>query len=120
KRILVVDDNRDMVESLAMLLRLVGHDVRVAENGPQALQEATEFAPEVLLVDIGLPGMNGYEIACRIREQPRFRDVLLVAQTGFGQEEDRRRSQEAGFDFHLVKPVTPGEIEKVLATSRTQ
>jgi len=117
---LVVDDERDLVQSLGTLLRLTGHDVRVAENGPEALQAATEFAPDVVLMDIGLPGMNGYEVARRIREQPRFRDVLLVAQSGWGQEEDRQRSQEAGFDFHLVKPATLGEIEKVLATSRTQ
>jgi CheY-like chemotaxis protein len=114
RRILVVDDNRDQVESLAILLRLMGHEVRVAENGPQTLQAAAEFAPEVFLLDIGLPGLNGYEVARRIREQPKLRSALIIAQTGWGQEDDRRRSHEAGFDYHLVKPVSLDAIEKIL------
>jgi two-component system CheB/CheR fusion protein len=115
RRILVVDDNHDQAESLAILLRLMGHEVRVAEDGAETLQATAEFTPEVLLLDIGLPGMNGYEVARRLRKEPRFRNVLFIAQTGWGQEEDRRSSKEAGFDYHLVKPVTPEDLEKILA-----
>jgi CheY-like chemotaxis protein/two-component sensor histidine kinase len=116
RRILVVDDNRDQVETTAVLLRLMGDEVRTAENGPDSLQVAAEFRPEVVLVDIGLPGMNGYEVAQRLREQPHLRGSLLIAQTGWGQEDDRRRSEEAGFNHHLVKPVPPETIEKLLAS----
>jgi two-component system CheB/CheR fusion protein len=111
-RILVVDDNRDAVESLAMLLRLDGHEVRVAHDGPRALEAAAAFAPQVVLLDIGMPGMSGYEVARRLRADGGPACPLLVAMTGYGQDEDRRRSREAGFDHHLVKPV---EFEVVLA-----
>jgi CheY-like chemotaxis protein len=109
-----VDDNHDQLDSLSMLLKVMGHDVREAENGTEALKVAEEFRPQVLLVDIGLPEMNGYDVARRVRERPWGRDVLLVAQTGWGQDEDRRRSREAGFDHHLVKPVAPAALEELL------
>ena len=111
----MVDDNRDLADSLALVLRLWGHQVRVAHTGPEALQAAEEDQPEVVVLDIGLPGMSGYEVARRLREQPRFRATTLAAVTGYGQEEDRRRSQEAGFDAHLVKPVDPEVLASLLA-----
>ena len=98
-----------------MLLRLMGNEVRTAHDGLEAVEVAETFRPDVVLLDIGLPELNGYEVARRIREQPWGRDVVLVALTGWGQEEDRRRSQEAGFDHHLVKPVDLAALEKLLA-----
>jgi CheY-like chemotaxis protein len=100
-----VDDNVDAVESLALYLKLQGHEVRTACDGPAALQVATELRPQVVLLDIGLPGMDGYEVAREMRKRAELQNVVLVAMTGWGQEEDRRRSKEAGFDVHLVKPV---------------
>jgi PAS domain S-box-containing protein len=113
-RILVVDDNHDAAESLAMLLGMLGHDVRSAHDGLAAVETAEAFQPRVVLLDIGLPGLNGHDVARRIREQ-RGDDVVLVALTGWGQEEDRRRSREAGFDHHLTKPVEFGALTKLLA-----
>jgi CheY-like chemotaxis protein len=114
KRILVVDDNDDQVESLAMLLSLMGHHVARASNGAEAVQRAGEFKPDLMLVDIGMPGMAGYEVARRIREDKSLGNVTLVAQTGWGREEDRRRSAEAGFDRHLVKPVSLATLDEVV------
>ncbi len=114
-RLLVVDDNRDAADSLAMLLRLQGHEVRVAHDGPTALQMATDYRPEMVFLDIGMPGMDGYEVARRLRSQPGLESVRLAALTGWGQEEDRRRSKEAGFDQHLVKPPEPQALDEVLA-----
>ncbi len=114
KRILVVDDSLDQARCLGKLLELRGHEVRLAFDGPAALQKAADFVPDVALVDIGLPGMSGYEVASRLRAQPRLCHVLLVAQTGWGQEEDRQRSQKAGFDYHLVKPVDPETLYEIL------
>jgi CheY-like chemotaxis protein/two-component sensor histidine kinase len=105
KRILVVDDNRDGAESIAMLLGMRGHEVRVAYDGAEALRAFDDFSPHVLLLDIGMPGMSGYEVARRLRAAPASEGVLIVAMTGYGQDEDRRRAREAGFDHHLVKPV---------------
>jgi CheY-like chemotaxis protein len=117
RRILVVDDNRDQAESLALLLKLMGHEVRVCFGGQEALEAAGEFRPEVMLIDIGLPGIDGHDLARRIREQPGLRDILLIAQTGWGQEDDRSRSRAAGFDYHLVKPVIPQTIQDILKAS---
>jgi CheY-like chemotaxis protein len=114
RRVLVVDDNRDAADSLAVLLRLTGQEVRVAYDGPSALTQAGEFRPALAFVDIGMPGMDGYEVARRLRRQPGLKDTLLVALTGWGQEEDRRRSAEAGFDCHLVKPVEPDALGGLL------
>lgn len=115
-RILVVDDNRDSAESLAMLLMLGGHDVLTAHDGIAAVDAAQTFQPRVILMDIGMPRVNGYEAARTIREAPWGRDVILIALTGWGQEEDKRRTAEAGFDAHLTKPMDPQEFEAVLAS----
>ena len=115
RRILVVDDNVDAARSLARLLaRLYGQEVRVAHDGPEALTVAGEFRPEVVLLDIGLPGMDGNEVARRLRERPEFEKTLIVALTGWGQESDVERSRAAGFDHHLVKPANPEAILELL------
>lgn len=112
RRVLVVDDSVDSATTLAMLLRLSSCEVQIAHDGPTALGTANEFIPDIILLDIGLPGMNGYELARTIRQTPALQGVRLIAITGYGQEEDRTRSTEAGFDHHLVKPV---EYEALLA-----
>jgi signal transduction histidine kinase len=114
RRILVVDDNEDAAMSLAMLLKLSGHEVVTAHDGLRAVEEAARFHPDVVLLDIGLPKLNGYDAAARIRKQ-RQDDVLLVALTGWGQEEDRSRAVEAGFDVHMVKPVDLRLLSSVLS-----
>lgn len=115
-RILICDDNVDGALSLAMLLRLQGHTVVVTHDGPAALEVARVQRPEVILLDIGLPkGMDGYEVARQLRREDSLKDVLLCALTGYGQEEDRRRTQNAGFTMHLVKPVDPESLEEALA-----
>jgi CheY-like chemotaxis protein/two-component sensor histidine kinase len=115
RRILVVDDNVDAAESLAMLLRLEGHDVRVAHDGPAALAAVEADPPELVFLDIGMPVMNGYDVARQLRQRPGPENLILVAMTGWGQEEDRRRSREAGFDHHLVKPAEPAALRQLLA-----
>jgi len=110
----VVDDNRDQAESLGMLLEIFGHQVRIAYDGIQALEVAESFKPQVVLLDIGLPGMSGYDVARRMRENPALKNTVLVAQTGWGEEADRRRSSEAGIDRHLVKPVDIQIVEEIL------
>jgi len=114
KRVLLVDDNVDAAESLAQLLSLSGHDARTAGDGSQALRLAQEFHPEVVFCDLGLPGMNGYEVAKELRLLPFGREIVLAALTGYGQPSDREKSAEAGFDAHLVKPVDPSVIESFL------
>jgi len=116
-RILVVDDNKDSADSMRMLLRLKGNEVRTAYDGVEALQVAETFHPELILLDIGLPKLNGYDVALRVRQHPWGRDVVMVAMTGWGQDEDKCRSQEAGFNFHIVKPVELAALEEVLAES---
>jgi CheY-like chemotaxis protein len=103
--VLVVDDNVDSADSLAMLLRADGHAVEVAYDGRGAAEAAAAFGPDVILLDIGLPGMNGYEACRAIRARPGGEAVVIAALTGWGQEDDQRKSREAGFDAHLVKPV---------------
>jgi PAS domain S-box-containing protein len=115
RRILVVDDNVDSAESLGMLLKVMGNEVRTAYDGPKALEGAKEFCPDIVLLDIGLPGMSGYDVARKMKLLPEMKNTFLVAQTGWGQEEDRRRSMEAGFDAHLVKPVDQTALQKLLA-----
>ena len=114
KQIVVVDDNDDQVQSLAMLLTMMGHTVHRAASGPEAIEKAIEFRPDLMLIDIGMPGMEGYEVARRIRERPELQQVVLVAQTGWGGDSDRQRSREAGFDSHLVKPLSLGDLYDVL------
>jgi PAS domain S-box-containing protein len=118
-RILVVDDNQDSADSLAMLLHMLGHEVKTANDGERALDAATEFRPDVAILDIGLPKMNGYDLAKQIREQPWARDVVLVALTGWGQEQHRRRSAESGFNHHLTKPVEFEVLQQILAAADT-
>ena len=115
RRILVVDDNVDAAMSLAMMLKLMGNDAKTAHDGLEALDVAGAFRPDLILLDIGMPRLNGHETAKRIREQPWGKGVMLVALTGWGQDEDRRKSDEAGFDSHMVKPVEPAALEKLLA-----
>ncbi len=114
-RVLVVDDNVDAAVSLGMLLKLAGQDVRVAYDGPAALRQASDFRPELVLLDIGMPGMDGYEVCRRLRRESALERTTVVALTGWGQDEDRRRSHEAGFDHHIVKPVEP---ERAAAPAR--
>ena len=114
-RVLVVDDNVDSAESLGMLLRASGHDVRTAHDGPTALNVALEYVPDAVFLDIGLPLMNGNEVAKRIREQPNLEKVLLIALTGYGQDTDRQASLRAGFEHHLVKPARLEQILQILA-----
>ena len=118
-RILIVDDNSLSSKSTAMLLRLMGHEIATAFNGFEGIEVARTFRPDVILLDIGLPKLDGYEVAQRIREQPWGKSTLLIAVTGYGQEEDRRRSLEAGFDYHMIKPVNLVELEKTLTDLRT-
>lgn len=114
RRILVVDDNHESAESLAVLLELDGHETRTVADGLAAVEAAASWRPEVMLLDIGLPGLNGYEVAQAVRKQPWGKRMVLVALTGWGQAEDRRKSREAGFDGHLVKPASHASIVKML------
>jgi CheY-like chemotaxis protein len=113
-RVLVVDDNRDAADTCAALLESCGHHVQTAYSGRQALELAEIFRPHAMLLDIGLPDLSGYVLAKRIRESSWGRRILLVAITGWGQDEDRRRAYEAGFDHHLAKPVAAEAIESAL------
>ena len=115
KRVLVVDDNEDGARLLARLLRSCGHQTTLAHDGPTALEAAIANPPDVVLLDIGLPGMDGFEVARRLRELEGPNRALLVALTGYGREDDLRRSREAGFDHHLVKPVDPQALSDLLA-----
>jgi PAS domain S-box-containing protein len=115
-RVLLVDDNVDTVWSFSMLLEACGHDVRTAHDGPTGVQAALDYQPDVALLDIGLPGLNGYEVAKRLRREPTLKNVVLVALTGYGQDTDRRASLQAGFNHHLVKPVRLEQLEQILAT----
>jgi len=118
RRILVVDDNRDSAESLADLLQLIGHETHTAFDGLAAVGAAAAFQPDVVFLDIGLPKLNGYEAARQIRTQPGGKGLFLVALTGWGQDEDRRRSAEAGFNAHLVKPVDFATLTKLLTKTQ--
>jgi signal transduction histidine kinase/ActR/RegA family two-component response regulator len=120
RRILVADDNPDSLESLAMVLRLRGNDVRTAVDGAQAVSEAEAYRPDVILLDIGMPVMNGYDACQRIRAQDWGRNPLMIALTGWGQDEDRERSRAAGFDHHLVKPVDPEVLMRHVAKHAAQ
>jgi PAS domain S-box-containing protein len=118
RRVLVVDDNRDAADSLTLLLRLLGADVQVVYDGTAALEAIHTFRPRVVLLDLGMPGMDGYEVAQRLRQE-EGQGITLIALTGWGQEEDRRRSQAAGFDYHLVKPVNPEALQTLLSALPT-
>ena len=115
RKVLVVDDNADAADMLAILVRMMGGEAETAGDGPAAIERAAQFAPEVILMDIGMPGMDGYETCRRIRQQPFGRGVLMVALTGWGQQRDKERAAEAGFDLHLTKPADPADIERLLS-----
>jgi CheY-like chemotaxis protein len=115
RRVLVADDNADAAESLAMLLSLMGNEVRTAADGLEAVEVAAEFRPDVAVLDIGMPRLDGNAAARRIRAEPWGRGMTLIALTGWGQEDDRRRTAEAGFDLHLTKPVDPSTLDALLA-----
>ena len=119
-RILIVDDNRDSATSLAMLLKKMGNDTRSAYDGQEAIQIANEFQPEVILLDIGLPKLNGYEVCRRIRKEPALDQVVIIAQTGWGQEGDRQRTSDAGFDHHMVKPLDTAALVKLLTEIKSR
>jgi two-component system, OmpR family, response regulator len=118
RRILLVDDSADAAIAMSMLLEALGHEVRTEHDGPRALAALDVFRPEVVVLDIGLPGMSGYELAQRLRGMPELDGIRLVAVTGYGQPEDYQRTREAGFDEHLVKPVEQGSLERSLAALR--
>jgi signal transduction histidine kinase/CheY-like chemotaxis protein len=118
RRILVVEDNPDAAAMMRDFLELAGHEVELASTGTDGVEAARQFHPEVVLCDLGLPGMNGFEVAAQLRRDPATAEVKLIAVTGYGREEDRRRSKEAGFDLHLTKPVDPVQLRKVLQRPR--
>ena len=115
RRILVIEDSVDAVKSTRLLLELQGHIVQVAYSGVRGLTVAQTFKPEVILLDIGLPGMDGYEVARRLRDQPDTKKTLLIALSGYGQAEDLRKSKEAGFDHHLVKPADTSQLQALIS-----
>jgi CheY-like chemotaxis protein/two-component sensor histidine kinase len=113
RRVLIADDNQDGAESLSMLLSLSGHEILLAHTGADALNVAKERRPDVAVLDIGMPDLSGYEVARRIRSQPWGQQIILIALTGWGQENDKRRAQAAGFDHHCTKPVDPDDLEQL-------
>jgi CheY-like chemotaxis protein len=117
-RVIVADDNRDAADTTAMMLRALGHDVRACYDGRQALDEGSSFHPQAMLLDIGMPGFSGYEVARRVRDEPWGAGITLIALTGWGQAEDRMRSMAAGFDHHLVKPVHLNDLRHAIETGR--
>ena len=116
RRVLVVDDNADSAETMALLLEMAGHEAHTAHDGEAALESAERHRPDVILLDIGLPTLSGHDVCRRIRQQPWGRQIVVIALTGWGQDEDRRRSEEAGFDGHIVKPVEPARLMALLET----
>jgi CheY-like chemotaxis protein len=119
RRVLVVDDNVDAAESIAVLLSLSGHEVRTAHDGHAALRIALSFRREFIFLDIGMPGLDGFAVAQRLRGEPGFEKVRIIAVTGYGTEQDRRRCLESGFDQHYLKPVDPKFLESLLGTAWT-
>ena len=115
KRVAIVEDNKLQAQSLAMLLEMMGYQVRTASDAASALRMMAEFIPQVALIDIGLPGLNGYELARQVRSMPQLRDITLIAQTGWGTDDDRQQAREAGFQHHLTKPIDHQRLEKILA-----
>ena len=114
RRIVVADDNEDSAQRFAMLLSLSGHEVRIAHDGEQALDAVRDFRPDVAFLDIGMPRLSGYEVAEAVRAEPWGRDVILIAVTGWGQADDKVRARSAGFDQHLVKPIDPSDVDRLL------
>jgi CheY-like chemotaxis protein len=119
-RVMVVDDNRDAAILMGRLLRALGNDVQVVHDGFTALETAEQFRPEAVLLDIGLPEMDGYDTARMLRELPACKDILIIAVTGWGQEDDREKGKLAGFNHHVVKPADSSTLMELLATARTK
>jgi CheY-like chemotaxis protein len=117
--VLVIDDNVDAADALTKLLRISGHDVRTAYDGPSGVLAARAFAPKVVLLDIGLPGFDGYEVARRLRYEPTLHNVIIIAITGYGTDQDRKNCVAAGIDYHMVKPVEYDQIRKILEPGTT-
>jgi two-component system OmpR family response regulator len=117
RRVLLVDDSVDAAEAMSMLLETLGHEVRVMHDGPSALAMVDDFAPEVVILDIGLPGMSGFDVARELRTRAATKTALLIALTGYGADSDKQEARDAGFDHHLVKPVSFTAIETVIAAS---
>ena len=115
RRVLIVDDNVDAAETLQMVVSTMGHDAQTVHDGPTALDAARKSRPDIVLLDISMPGMDGYAVARGLRREPELRNIRVVALTGYGQQEDRRRTREAGFDEHLVKPVSPDDLRRLFA-----
>ncbi|HJQ62404.1 MAG TPA: response regulator, partial [Burkholderiales bacterium] len=120
RRVLVVDDNADAANTLCSILKLFGHEVRCVYDGPSTLSAAESFRPHVVLLDIGLPGMDGYEVARRLRADPAFHATTLIAVTGYGQGADRLQSQQAGFDQHLTKPIDADMLHNIISSLRPE
>jgi CheY-like chemotaxis protein len=114
-KILVVDDNRDAADSISMVMELLGHEVTTCYSGQEGLESASNGSPDVVFTDIGMPGMDGHEVCRRLRDQPGGQALRIVALTGWGADDDRQKTQEAGFDHHLVKPVTADSLKQALA-----
>ena len=114
RRIVVADDNEDSAQSFAMLLSFSGHEVRIAHDGEEALDAVRAFRPDFAFLDIGMPRLSGYEVAEAVRAEPWGREVRLIAVTGWGQPDDKLRAQNAGFDQHLLKPIDPAEVDRLL------
>jgi CheY-like chemotaxis protein len=116
RRILIADDNPDVAEAFEMMLQAIGHDVETAHDGIEVIEKAERYQPDIIVLDIGMPKLNGYDVARHLRKQPWGRDIVLVAVTGWGDEKDKGRSHAAGFDVHLVKPVDPGALGSLLSS----
>lgn len=119
-RVLIVDDNLDTAGSLALLLRMWGHEVRTTHDGLSALEAAAQFHPDAVVLDIGLPVLDGFEVASRLRAQPEFARTLIVGSSGYSRESDRRRAAEVGINLYFVKPFDPWRLESILSTHRTK
>lgn len=119
-RVAVIEDNRDSATSLTLLLELIGHEVQSAHAGPAGVELVRTWRPDAVISDLGLPGIDGFEVARRIRQEPGLEKVLLLALTGYGEEAFRRKSREAGFDYHLVKPADPLVLQRLLAEHAAQ
>jgi CheY-like chemotaxis protein len=117
RRVLVADDNEDSAETLSLLLQTLGNEVRIVHDGKRAVEESEAFRPHVALLDIGMPGLDGYEVARLIRSKPWGAQIVLIALTGWGEEEDRRLAREAGFDRHLLKPIDIAPLREALAAA---
>jgi CheY-like chemotaxis protein len=120
RRVLIADDNRDGAEIMAMLLAHSGYEVHLAHTGPDAVAKAAEQRPDFAVLDIGMPGLTGYDVARSIRRQPWGAAVTLIAVTGWGQEDDKRKAKEAGFDHHLTKPIDPGALEQLMTSTASK